>query len=124
VRTRNDQLGLTLVEVLVALAILGLVVSSVMALISQNTRFLATAEERLIAGVLLDNEMIETLARSTPLDLGEQEREAELGGRAWTIESAVVEAGVDGLISIQIEVRDAARRQVAASGMTLKAQPK
>jgi general secretion pathway protein I len=121
-RAHRAQNGLTLVEVLVALAILGLVASSIMALISQNTRFLTAAEERLVAGVLVDNEMTAALARSAALERGEEAREAEFGGRAWIIERAIDEPGMPGLVRIRIDVRDAARRQVEASATTLKVE--
>lgn len=116
----NTESGLTLVEVLIALAILGLVAASIMALIGQNTRFLSTAEERMVASILADNEMTETLARPEKLDLGDLAREAEFGGRAWIVERHVFDTGIQGLVRIEIDVREKVRGQIAASAMTLK----
>src|SRR5262245_7652426 len=118
----REQAGLTLVEVLVALAILGLVTASIIGLITQNTRLLSSTEDRLVAGILVDNEMTEFLARAQPLELGDKTREAELGGRAWLVESHVIDAGVKGVVRIEISVRDAQRKQVAATATTLKMQ--
>lgn len=119
---RNTQSGLTLVEVLVALAILGLVVASIMALIGQNTRFLSTAEERMVASILADNEMTELLARPEKLEFGDMARHTEFGGRAWIVEHHVFDTGIQGLVRIEIDVREKVRGQVAASATTLKAE--
>lgn len=118
-----DQRGLTLVEVLVALAILGLVAAAIMALIAQNTRFLSAAEDRLVAGILLDNEMTEALARTERFELGDEAREADFGGRPWIVERRVIESGIEGVIRLEVNVKERTRGQIAASATTLKAEP-
>lgn len=120
-RNHRGERGLTLVETLVALAILGAVATAVLALIGQNTRFAAASEDRLLAGMLLDNLMTEDLGRLSPLERGESEREAEFGGRRWLIERNVVEA-VGGLVRIEIKILDHVGRQVQAHAVTLKAE--
>lgn len=121
-RARESEKGLTLVEVLVALAILGAVAGSVLVLIGQNARFVAAAETRLMAGVLLDNLAVEALGRVSKLDLAEQEEETEFAGRRWLVDRAVTKTQVDGLVLIEIKVLDPQTRQVLASMVTLKAE--
>ncbi|MEX0645898.1 MAG: type II secretion system minor pseudopilin GspI [Parvularculaceae bacterium] len=120
-RACKSQQGLTLVETLIALAILGAVAAAVLALISQNTRFSAAAEDRLLARVVLDNLMTEDLGRLAPLERGATGRETELGGRRWIIEKTVVEV-TGGLVRIEIKVLDPVGRQTQASAVTLKAE--
>ncbi len=120
-KTSNSQRGLTLVETLVALAILGAVAAAVLALISQNARFSAEAEDRLIAGMLVDNLMTENLARWSRLERGESEREAEFGGRRWIVKESIFEAA-GGLVRIEVKILDPAGRQTQASAVTLKAE--
>ena len=120
-RGRSGERGLTLVETLVALAILGAVAAAVLALISQNARFAAAAEDRVLAGMLVDNLMTEDLARLSPLERGESERNADFGERRWKIRKNIVDTGA-GLIRIEIKVLDPVGRQVQASAVTLKAE--
>ena len=116
----SSQRGMTLVEVLVALAILGFVAAAVLSLISQNTRFVAAAEERMIASMLADNLMVEALATATRLEQGVSDGQTEFGGRSWTYSQTVTEIGVTRLVRVDIIVRDSAGRQSLASATTLK----
>ena len=119
---RNRQKGLTLVEVLVALAILGAVAGSVLTLISQNARFIAAAETRMMAGILLDNKMVEALGRISKLDFVKEEEKAHFANRDWLVERAVTKTQTEGLVRIDIKVLDPATGRVEASAVTLKAQ--
>ncbi len=115
----DRQRGLTLAEVLVALAIVGLVAAAVVALIGQNARFAADAEERVLAGILADNMMVEALARSTPLERGASESERPLGVRTFAGRLIVTEAE-GGLVQIRVEVRSKDTGQSLATATTLK----
>jgi general secretion pathway protein I len=115
--------GLTLVEVLVALAVLGLVAASIVGLIGQNARFIANAEERMLAGVVADNAMVEALGRLAPLERGDGEAETEAAGRLWRVTTRVAETPVEGVVRIDVAVRAGASPQVLARASTLKAEP-
>lgn len=116
------QSGMTLVEVLVALAIMSAVAAAILALIAQNTRFVAAAEEQMIAGMAADQEMVEALARAAPLDRGVEESERELAGRRFKVTRTVSETEIAGLVRIDMVVRDASGRQTLASATTIKSE--
>jgi general secretion pathway protein I len=113
---------MTLVEVLVALAIMAAVAAAILALISQNTRFVAAAEDKLIAGMAADREIVEALAGSGPFERGAEELEREFAGRRFRVTRTVTELGVEKLLRIDIVVRDAAGRQALASATTIRAE--
>jgi len=116
------QSGFTLVEVLEALFIMGVATASILVLIGQNTRFQVQGEERLIASIVADNVMIETLANPVPLELGETEGEVALGGRGWIYQRSIGETTVPGLVTVAVNVRKIDSRQVIASITTLKSE--
>lgn len=116
------QKGLTLVEVLIALAILSLVASSIVALIGQNTRFIADQEEKMLAGMLADAAIVERLAQRAALDRGEKIEERAFANRSWNVRTTIAETGVAGVLRIDAEIMGAAGPQVLARATTLKSE--
>lgn len=118
----NAQRGLTLIETLVAMAILGLVVTAILALISQSARFMSSSEDRVIAGILADNMMVEAMANAAPLERGDTEAPETFAGAEWAAKQTVTETGVDGVVRIDIAISRAGGAQVLARATTLKAE--
>jgi type II secretion system protein I len=112
--------GLTLVEVLVALAILGLVAASIVALIGQNSRFIADQEEKMLAGMLADAATVEALARASPLERGEEAEERIYGNRTFQVKRVVVDTETPGIVRIETSVRAQDGGQTLAKATTLK----
>jgi general secretion pathway protein I len=112
--------GFTLVEVLVAIAILGLVAVSVFALIGQSTNLNVAAEQHSLAAIAADNVMVERLSLSAPLEKGSSSGQVELGGRQWKYSVEVLDSGVSGVVRINVAIRNN-RDQILASISTLKA---
>lgn len=100
---RGAQRGLTLVETLVALAILSAVALSSYAVLSQATRFMAREQERALAGVIADNILIEALVREAAPDRGVEEGEQELAGRRFLWRRTVTEAGED-YVNVEVTI--------------------
>lgn len=117
-RTRN---GFTLIEVLVALVVLGAIATASIALIGQNTRYIASAEDRLLAAIVADNATVEALSVAV-LERGETETEIEFGGASWVYARKVIDPGVEGLSRIDIAVRRAGGTQTLARVTTLRAE--
>lgn len=113
---------MTLVETLVALAILAGVVLSAYAMLAQSTRFASTEQERLIAGIVAENRAVELLILPAPPDQGEEEEEIEATGRKWRARSVVTDAG-EGLLQITVSVSRASDAQVLARVEVLRAAP-
>lgn len=117
---RDHQKGFSLIEVIVALAILALVSTSVLSLLSQNSRFIIGAEDRLLAGVLADNLMVDRLATSRPLDEGSESYACELASRTWNCQETITIVGETGLLRIDIAVHDALSDQLIVAISSLK----
>jgi len=115
------QQGMTLVEVLVAFAILAGVIVSVMALISQNTRYIITAEERLLAEVLADNLLTADLAHSASPGEGIEEGEARIASRTFVYQRRVAHINA-GVVQIEYTIKPAERPQELASAMALRGE--
>lgn len=118
----SAQRGMTLVEVLVALAIMGAVAAAILGLIAQNTRFMASVETQTVADMLADKEMVEAMARRAPLERGVTESDSEFGGRRFHVKRTVTETGVENLVRIDLVIADASGRQVLASATTIKSE--
>ncbi|MEK7265396.1 MAG: type II secretion system minor pseudopilin GspI [Pseudomonadota bacterium] len=118
-RRQSAQRGMTLVETLVALAILAGVAISAYAMVAQATRFAAAEQERLIAGILADNETVKLMIRQAPPDKGEEEVEIEASSRLWRVKRAVDDFG-EGLLRITVTVSRAGDGQVLARVDTLR----
>ena len=120
-KNKHHQAGVTLVETLVALAILGAVTSSILVLIAQNTRFEADARERVFAAAAADNIMVETLLDTTSLDTGEEIGVARFREYEWEYRRRVSETPVEDVVRIDIRVLSAAEQSIA-NVTTLKDQ--
>ena len=116
----QEQHGMTLVEVLVALAVLGAVAGATLILIGQNSRFIASAEDRLIASMLVDNELTESLATRQELETGVTEERVVFAGGGWILQREVTEAGVENIVRIDVAVRREGEDRIAARASTLK----
>ncbi len=109
---RNSQRGVTLVETLVALAVMGLIIGALMVLIGQNARFAASKRDKTMAQIAADNLMVEAMVLTAALEAGETEGEIEIGGAPLIYKRVIAEAGVRNVLRIDITVS-------AADGQTL-----
>ncbi|MGF1543574.1 MAG: prepilin-type N-terminal cleavage/methylation domain-containing protein [Parvularculaceae bacterium] len=119
-RARNAQAGMTLVEVLVAFAILAGVLGSVLTLLSQNARFMIAAEDRLMAQIAAYNLAVVELARATRRAQGASEGVAVVGDRRFAFTRSAIEPR-RGVLQIDYVVRRADGRQALANVSLLMA---
>lgn len=105
---RSDSArGFTLLEVLVALAVLALAMAALVRTASQETRSLADERERTLAQWVAANAIAETRL-ATPLpSSGERSGEVEMGGRRWRWDLRISMATDDGIRRLDVVVRPA-----------------
>lgn len=117
--SRSAQRGLTLVETLVAMAILAAVSIAAYALLSQSANFAASERDRLAASIVADNLIVEELLREKAPDLGEDTGEVEFAGRVFEWSTTVTDGG-EALRRIELKVRLQGFEQTLARLETLK----
>lgn len=116
---RKPQKGMTLIEVLVAFAILAGLVLSVLSLVGQNTQYMLTAEERLLASVAADNLLTnDLLLREVPAP-GESDGEVTLAARDFEFTRSVIEIG-ERAVLIEYTVRRPGVAQTLSRASALK----
>lgn len=82
-----------MIEVLVALTILGLVLGALLQVFSGGLRNVAAAEQYVLAAVIADSKLA-AVGREIPLEPG-AESSGEEGRYAWTVEITPYETGED-----------------------------
>ncbi|TAK38080.1 MAG: type II secretion system protein GspI [Lysobacteraceae bacterium] len=113
--------GFSLLEMLVALAVLSLALLALLKLSGETTRAALLAEERVLAEVVADNHAVDAML--VPGD--ELARGAGLvrnGERDWRWQVAPLHAG-DGLVQVVVQVSDPASGQLVAERRLLRALP-
>ena len=118
-KRRAGQHGITLVETLVALAVMGLVTVAILILIGQNTRFTADSFDRTYASIAADNLMVETLAQTSGVTLGEELGEIIISGQSWAFSRSITETAIEGAYLVDIQVRLPESEQTLASATTI-----
>lgn len=104
-RRQSRQAGFTLVEVLVAMAILAIALGASLRLISQQTRVTAALEDRVFAHWVALNTLEE---RRLGLSAPSGASGVDMGGARWDVETQD-EPGPAGLIRVEIRVRSDGR---------------
>jgi len=105
--------GFSLVEVLVAVAVLSLVALALLNLAGENTRTALVVEERVLAGIVADNRAVEALL-AAPAGLAADDAGIETAGdREWRWTRGVQRTDDDAIVRIDIAVLPAGEERVA-----------
>lgn len=116
---KSAQCGMTLIEVLVAFAILSGIALGVLTLVGQNAQYMVTAEEKLLASIAADNLLTNDLAlRETP-SAGESEGQITIAERPFVFRRSVVEIGQRAVV-IDYEIRRQDGEQVLSRASAMK----
>lgn len=116
----TSQKGVSLVETLVALAVLGFLIGSLLVLIGQNSRFASSMRDKTMASIAADNLMVEALVLSEALEVGEVRGDTMIAERTLSYRRVTTETGVDDVLRIDIEVLDSATGQILASATSMR----
>ena len=112
--SRNAD-GFTLLEMLVALAVLSLAGLALVNLAGENSRTGVVIEERVFAGVIADNRAIEALTSPLPPPLGETKGTEAAAERTWRWTRRVNETPEPGVLRVDIAVMSETSDQVVSA---------
>lgn len=119
-RARRSHAGFSLLEMLVALAVMALVVLALLNLAGESTRTAVLVEERVLAGIVAENRAVE--AATTPLRLLAQAGEGgeHLGDRDWRWTRTLTPTDEGAIVRIDIAVHPADSERIAAEAVLFR----
>ena len=100
---RAEQ-GFTLLEMLVAMAVLSLGALALLNLAGENTRTAQALETRLFAGVVAENRAIEAMTAPSPPALGQEGGVDQAGPGSWRWTRRVSATGAAGMLRVDVVV--------------------
>lgn len=101
----NRQSGFMLIEVLIAMTVIALAMSAIIRTASTSAFNTAHIRDKTFAHWVAENHMEELRIKGGFPDKGEDESEAELGGRKWKILTQIQETPDEDMRRINIKVR-------------------
>lgn len=107
--------GFSLIEVVVALGVFSIAVLALMNAQSEHVRTVTAVEERTMARIVAENQLVEALAAVKPLELGRASGTEDLGGRRWVWSLRVVPTQNKSIRRIEVNVRNDDSQQVLAT---------
>lgn len=102
---RGSVAGFTLLEVLLALALLAIVGMSVLTMSGESVRNTPILEQRTLARLVADNQMTELYLLKQWPTLSWQWKEHDLAGQLWFTRSRSIKTADDDFRAIDVEVR-------------------
>ncbi len=101
----NKTRGFTLIEVLVALSVLSIAVVAMIKVQSESAAAATATRARLLAQIVAENHMVETVAGPQTPVAGTTTGEVRLAGQSWVWTQDVAETGDRDIARIDISVR-------------------
>lgn len=104
----QHQAGFTLIEIVIALAIVGVGVLAISNAMSAHTNMAADLETRLMASWVASNHMAEVRfdAKTNKVKTGSRSETYKMGGRSWRSKARIEETDVERVFKVIVEVRD------------------
>ena len=121
--TGPAEQGFTLIEVLVALAVMSLDVLALLNLAGENTRAASATETRAIGAVVAENRAVEDMAAPAPPVLGESSGVETAAGRAWRWTRSVVATSDPAVLRIDVRVVPEGESRTVAEVSVFRAAP-
>lgn len=108
----GPQSGFTILEMLVALSVLGIAVLALVNLAGESIRNAGTIEERMFANVVAENRAVETLTRTEPPAIGTTGGTEAVANRLWRWTRKVSVSPDPEILRVDIEVAEQEREQI------------
>lgn len=124
-RTTSES-GFTLVEVLASLLIFSTAILGLMHAGAENIKAVRLVEQKQIAGIIADNQLILAQTDGRGLRLGTSQEAVEMGGQKWDWELRVEETELDGFLRLVVNIHEENQERVFISRTAfanVKAQP-
>jgi len=119
-RADRHARGFSLIEMLVAMAVFGLVALALLNLAGENTRSAVVIEERVLAGVVADNRAVEAMLAS-PAQLAAKSAGTESAGdREWRWTRTVSPTDMDAIVRIDVTVMPIGEDRIAAEASVFR----
>jgi len=99
-----SERGFTILEMLVAIAILSLGAVALLNLAGESTRTAAALRTRLFAGIVADNRAIEAVTSAGPLAIGATSGVEMAGGEAWRWTRRVARGADSDILRVTVTV--------------------
>jgi general secretion pathway protein I len=97
--------GFTLIEVLVALGLIGLAAAGTMQVLQKSIVTTVGVRERLVAGIVAENRLVEALAQPIPQQLGTRRGQVLMAGQEWQWFETQARTSDAALIRVEVSVR-------------------
>ena len=104
-RLRNH--GFTLIEVLVALAIVAIALGTIIAITSQDIMRVDSMQKRMFANWIAQNKLAENRLNNIKNSVGTEDGSITYAGSEWTWEIITSESGIENLLRMDVTVSNA-----------------
>ncbi len=111
-KSRKPQAGFTLIEVMVALAIVALSLSAVVASVSQMVQAASAIQERTYASWIAQNKISEIRLSNVMPEVSETDDQVTFASVEWALRTTISETGVENLYRVDVAVSYASNEQV------------
>jgi len=111
-KSNRQQLGFTLIEIIIALAIVSVAVVAIVDAMGKHTNAASELEKRVLAAWVASNYIAEIRheAKTDRVKSGSDSEIVKMGGHRWRVRSKVEETEVERVYLVDVEVKDERRR--------------
>jgi len=104
----KKSLGFTLIEIMIAMAIVSVGVVAVMTATATNADIASDLDRRLVAGWVVSNRFAEIRHESklNSVSAGKKNTNVDMGGYQWQVRSSIEETDLDRVFVVTIEAHD------------------